>query len=283
MLRPSARIWSARRPFAVKDNGAPFAARAVNGVSRLRRCGQDEAGHSSGTHPGGTSGTERTARADASHAETGDSFAASVPLPVPSNVPLISFVAITTNCVRMKRWPCSRRPPRLPELATRLSGSGRGNRNTMWPSRYVVCNSKVNFAGNRSKRVSGVQSLRASAWDYSPAMIAITPSTSGQFPIACLDSRELKIGLPLSPRTNFLIGDEAGEEEVSPSPAPHPSTEARICAKSKCQQCLGLNCQGSLAAAQHPDIVEDEEKLQVPSTPCGSGQDDNSCGGDGVS
>ena len=42
----------------------------------------------------------------------------------------------------------------------------------------------------------------------------------GQFPIACLDSRELKI-VPLS-KDKFSQGDEAGEEEVSPSPAPHP-------------------------------------------------------------
>lgn len=41
-----------------------------------------------------------------------------------------------------------------------------------------------------------------------------------QFPIARLDSRKLKIE-PL-PKNEFSQGDEAGEEEVSPSPAPHP-------------------------------------------------------------
>jgi putative transposase len=43
-----------------------------------------------------------------------------------------------------------------------------------------------------------------------------------QFPIACFDSRRLRI-LPLSQHTFY--SDEAGEEEFSPSPAPHPLTE----------------------------------------------------------
>ena len=41
-----------------------------------------------------------------------------------------------------------------------------------------------------------------------------------QFPIACMDTRELKI-VPL-PRNFASEGAGAGEEDVSPSPAPHP-------------------------------------------------------------
>jgi hypothetical protein len=47
-----------------------------------------------------------------------------------------------------------------------------------------------------------------------------------QFPIALLDSRELKI-VPLSKNT-VSLGDEAGEEEVSPSPAPHPLNQTKV-------------------------------------------------------
>ena len=47
-----------------------------------------------------------------------------------------------------------------------------------------------------------------------------------QFPIARLDSRELKI-VPL-PKNQVSEGDEAGEEEVSPSPAPHPLNQTKV-------------------------------------------------------
>jgi len=47
-----------------------------------------------------------------------------------------------------------------------------------------------------------------------------------QFPIAWLDSRELKI-VPL-PKSQVSEGDEAGEEEVSPSPAPHPLNQNKV-------------------------------------------------------
>ena len=99
------------RPFA-GDNGAPFAARAVNGVSRLSlwwmklgiRPKRIQAGH-----------PEQNGRHERMHHCTlkqETAFRRRVLSPrVPSNVPLIGFVAITTNCVRMKRWPCNCRPP----------------------------------------------------------------------------------------------------------------------------------------------------------------------------
>ena len=61
------------RPFAAitarRLRRAPSRGVAAGGVV-------DEAGHSPGAHPGRTSGTERAARAHASHAEAGDGFAA---------------------------------------------------------------------------------------------------------------------------------------------------------------------------------------------------------------
>ena len=72
----SRRFANAALPEAIRtDNGAPFASRAVSGAFAPGGV-VDEAGDCAGAHCGRTSGTERAARAHASHAETGDGFAA---------------------------------------------------------------------------------------------------------------------------------------------------------------------------------------------------------------
>ena len=55
---------------------------------------------------GRTSGTERTSRAHASHAEAGDGIAAGGAIGGRNSEPSIAFAASTTSSVRTRRWPC---------------------------------------------------------------------------------------------------------------------------------------------------------------------------------
>ena len=171
---------------------------------------------------------------------------------MPSNVPLIGFVAITTNCVRMKHWPCNHRPPSTCDSPRVYPGRTREPEyDVAFKVRRVQQQGQFRWKSERVFLGTVFEGERVGLLPRDDRYYTIY---FGQFPIACLDSRELKI-VPLS-KDKFSQGNQQEEEGSIPFPCtPYPSTEARICAKSKCQQCLRSKLSGISPAAQHSALV----------------------------
>lgn len=204
-------------PEAIRsDNGAPFAARAVNGVSRLSlwwmklgiRPERIQAGHpeQNGRHermhrtlkqevaspPAATAGAQQRAfdrfRRDYNEVRPHEALGMRVPAAVYAGSPRVS--------------PGRAREPEYGPAfkVRRVQQQGQSR----WKSERIFLGTV--FEGER---------VRLLPWDDRYYTIYFA-----QFPIACLDGWEGKI-VPL-PKNQTSEGDEAGEEEVSPSAAPHP-------------------------------------------------------------
>lgn len=210
-------------PEAIRsDNGAPFAARAVNGVSRLSlwwmklgiRPERIQAGH-----------PEQNGRHERMHRTLKQETA---------SPPAASPRAQQRAFDRFRRDYNGLRPHEALGMQTPAAVYAASSR--IYPGRTREPEYDLAF------KVRRVQQQGQFRWKservflgtvFEGERVGLLPHDDryytvyfAQFPIALLDSRELKI-VPLSKKT-VSLGDEAGEEEVSPSPAPHPLNQTKV-------------------------------------------------------
>src|SRR5580704_2666654 len=210
-------------PEAIRsDNGAPFAARAVNGVSRLSlwwmklgiRPERIQAGH-----------PEQNGRHECMHRTLKQETA---------SPPAASPRAQQRAFDRFRRDYNGLRPHEALGMQTPAAVYAASSR--IYPGRTREPEYDLAF------KVRRVQQQGQFRWKservflgtvFEGERVGLLPHDDryytvyfAQFPIALLDSRELKI-VPLSKNT-VSLGDEAGEEEVSPSPAPHPLNQTKV-------------------------------------------------------
>jgi transposase len=143
------------------DNGAPFASCAIAGFIAVGGV-VDEVGHRAGADRAGASRTERTARADASHAEGSDGLAAGRQPAGTTSVHSPSSGASTTRCVRIRDWPCRHRV-RCTGVRRERIRRGCRSRNT---EPLCKCARFTNMAGfpGTSTRSFSAKCCGASAW-----------------------------------------------------------------------------------------------------------------------
>lgn len=198
------------------DNGAPFAARAVNGLSRLSlwwmklgiRPERSQAGH-----------PEQNGRHERMHRTLKQETASPPATTARAQQRLFNRFRREYNEVRPHEALGMQTPASVYDCSARVYpgrarepeyDSGIEVRRVQKQGQFRWKSDRV-FLGTvfEGERVG----LLADDDRYFTLYFA-------QFPIARFDSRELKI-LPLTPTEPFYL-DKAGEEEVSPSPAPHP-------------------------------------------------------------
>ena len=204
-------------PEAIRsDNGAPFAARAVNGVSRLSlwwmklgiRPERIQAGH-----------PEQNGRHERMHRTLKQETAS--PPAATARAQQRAFDRFRRDYNELRPHEAlAMQPPAAVYLSSPRVYPGR-TREPEYDLAFKV--RRVQQQGQfrwKSERVFLGTVFEGERVGLLPRDDRYYTIYFGQFPIACLDSRELKI-VPL-PKNKFSEGDGAGEEEVSPSPAPHP-------------------------------------------------------------
>jgi len=174
-------------PAAIRtDNGAPFATRALAGLSRLACGGSSwdivperiEAGHpeQNGRHER----MHRTLKQEVAQppAATGAS----------SNARWTAFVRNIMRCVRMKRWACARQ--RRSMSGQRENFRSRCRKRTIQRICWcAACAAKAIFGGSKTRCFLS-EVLWASEWGCCRRTTAGSRSTFAQHPIALFDSHQ---------------------------------------------------------------------------------------------